>query len=679
MKKIILILAATISFNSWADTASDVTDVACSEEVKGFADFGIDMVAEGFAEELPFFGPVAGLLAGSLKNAACPDTTEAKLEAMDKKIEGLSKRMDAMDEKINEIAVGMKNMGFDIQNELSADITEVYYNMYMNNQKTFNSYVKAYENLLVYTKPDGTRVVYSSLKELVQNYPGGFRALWNKSPLFQTALTSTADLVKMMTDIMPVDTNAPSIMKELNAMCRDETKMSDDVDVVTQRVKCNSMILDISLKTDAYALKTRGILTDYIETILAATAPNAPGGAINLADYPDLQSFNDDSSIPYVDPKLDKDHQPSGAALLKVTNDYIASVKAVFVGKTNKNENMFMLYQGLPPELVQNVANVCKDPISKEPGISHWYPNFVSGDPGYIITTCPTRALLPAAGQKNVIPTADTKIYYSTIGKWNNILGALVDANGNQSKLDNSGGGYDIVSIGAPHEISGSIDNTSAPWLFEYKATMTSNVPLDINSMVGTTIDNANKITVQNNMTFIQSGQYASIYPAFFVDGSDPIAYAPANLINKPQQILAPHVNTDGTRSSTVFDTDVFVPRSQVDKDGNRTPSYIYENTIYMSFKDDSGITHPFGLIVETEGYGLAVMPVCFDDKDCMVKRNWGVDGIRIITLDPNYDYTSSSIQWNNGPSVRIIPPGEDNDGSQWSLKVDTKVNSPQQ
>jgi hypothetical protein len=675
MKKIILILAATFSFNSWADTASDATAVACSEEVKEVADFGIGVVAEGFGEALPFFGPVADLLVHSFRLAACPDTTEAKLEQMDKQIEGLSKRIDAMEEKINEIAVGLKNMGFDIQDELAENITEIYYNMYMNSQSTFNSYVKEYDNLLVYVAPDGKRTTYTSLKEYVQNYPGGFKALWKKSINFQTALTSTADLIKMMTDIMPINTNAPSIMKELNTMCRNETEMADDIDVVSQRVTCNAMILDISLRADAYAMKTRGILTDYIETVLAATAPNAPGGAINLADYPDLQSFNADASIPYVDPKLDKDHQPSGAALLKVTNDYIASIRNIFVGKTNKNENMFMLYQGLSPEVVTNVAHVCSDPVSKAPGISHWYPNFVSGNPGYIITTCSTRAPLPATGSGNqdVVPTADAKIYYNSVSQFNNMLGALVDAHGNPSKLDAQNGYNTIpfgVGTGAPN-----------PSFGEYKSTMTSNVPLNINSMMGTTIDSTNKVMAPNDMTFIQAGQYSPIYPAFFVDGSNPIAYAPASLINKPQQILAPHINANGVKSDTVFDTDMFLNQPQMDQYGNYSPSYKYDTTIYLSFKDDSGITHPFGLMFEAENSGFIVTPVCFDDKDCQVKKNWSNDdGIHIVAVDSQYDMAASVIQYNSGPSVRLIPPVEDDsgysDGSKWSLKVDTKVNT---
>ncbi|MCE3269571.1 MAG: hypothetical protein K0R49_1825, partial [Burkholderiales bacterium] len=423
-----------------------------------------------------------------------------------------------------------------IRQEMYAGFTKGYLDTYNARLKTFDDYVKQYDHI---------RGTYSSLKEYSK---GNFPALYEKSNLFEDALASSDVLVNNLTAIMPIDADAKSLMTYLGNMCgRTEDGKGGyiiniasmgDVDVVAKRMKCNLIIKDLMMNIAYRTLQTRVILLDYIATVLAArSAPNLADDKFFNENYPDLITYNASSSLnlKYADPTLSFESQPSAKEVVKITNEYLRTIRNIFVGDTPqaedmfnlsqnaKNNKMFPLFEGFDTERLKSISSVCIDPRANSAGIVEWWPNKLEKDQNnklyhhpYIVTNCPT-------GDNNDI--AKGKTYYNDATKWNNILGVLVDAD---VKVDNHHSIYNASFIP-------EIVNFNSSKLLNTKFSLTSNVPLQINSMTALTLDNGGANTANlklPNKNFVQANQYKPINPAYIFSGDKGPSYINLTDIN---------------------------------------------------------------------------------------------------------------------------------------------------
>lgn len=429
LKKILLILTTMIATMSGVNCRADeLTDVLCSPEVSSFISLGANTMSGGIlpssvgeevAQGSMMFGLLAGLSFTVFSQSECPNP----MQQINSEISDLDKRMDVMEQRINDLTVQIDTLYDDVKTifgEMFKDLTEMDRNNYQDKMDAFDSYVQTYYySIITLKKPDQS--TYGSLKEYSQ--AKGFAYSYKHSPNFQRAVSNSHELISNLIAIMPLGTDAPTMMKHLNEMCRhiDGTTghVSGDVsgDLVGPRMKGNVTITEVVMHIASRVMTARMILRDQIATVLAA----ATGGHIQMSEYPDLTFFNynkeDKQPIHLVDPNKSLEDQPSAIEAIRITNNYLYGIKGIndadsdgivetFIGiaknaagnaKTDEKGHiqltgakMFPLFQGFDAIKLKTIASSCTDANTGVIGIKEWWPNGESANDKrpFVVLSC---------------------------------------------------------------------------------------------------------------------------------------------------------------------------------------------------------------------------------------------------------------------------------------------------
>lgn len=649
MKKIYFILFTTVYFISNAAIAVDTSklsadDPVCSEEVQMAVKYSASLAGNFIPYGIPGF--IASGISGRCPSAMDLmseriDQIDNRLDKVDISLTRLDARMDILQDKMNEAQERLDNLEFDIlqvQNYTDSALVKTYIDNYVANLKKFDFYVSSYRTILQHK--------YSSFRDYSEHSVGedgkvrGFKKLYNENGNFTKMMKSSAELVKLLYDIMPIRPNGERTILYLEELCRHTDSIPNDI--VAQKSYCNRTIDDIMMNVAFRSMEARLILSDYIDTVKAAyDSHNIDDKWLETGTGKDLAFFNNDTT---------KKLKDSAEAAALITNKYLVEVRQTFVG--TDNAKMFPLYDEFPKDKYDMIAQICKDDKGV-PGIVEWWKTISAPDKEpYVIVNCPSN--------KDKTLMAQSKVYYTKITKLNNILGVLVDANATSLSTDNyyENGPSRPAKTYAVY-VGGDTVGSNPP-LSRIMFNLKSNVPLEINSVNATTFANGKAGAIFNpdrkpdipDLTFVPTGQYYPINPVFNIthdsslQGGEFVNFADMSNSKITQRILEPNINADNTVSNTVFKSEVYVPFSNLSE-----LTFIYfSSIIYLSFKDSNNLTHVFGLKYNPASLfapysalrmsGSAKLSlVCLDEKDCSIVPELTIkwrDG-HTVTLSNSY------------------------------------------
>jgi hypothetical protein len=350
-------------------------------------------VTSNLGDVFPIAGDVVSGLAG-IGQEACDDTS-AKLDKLSSQIQALAQSVDKVGENLMK-AKGLAEDGWiNSQTQKFKDGR----NLVVKHKKAYNDFLN--QNLLA------NNVKASSLEEWFKAN-GGWEAGLKKDGAeasLMPILKSMNVIIEQTTGITE-DNSIKTYFQALNDKCKDSNgnAFTPGLNFIAVRQQCNNAIF----ASAAYVVSYREALpmAKDIFSVLAKYQKEVGASVFNKVGFPKPAT---DLANKY---SIDFDSYDTAYAQTKKTFDsqqteFLADAKAN-VGHGGKG--YFEAFEGLPPELLTNLAKVqCNQIKSPDtPSIVGWFAPSADKNQNYIVTLC-------RIGTSTASPNIKSKYYYAGV------------------------------------------------------------------------------------------------------------------------------------------------------------------------------------------------------------------------------------------------------------------------